>query len=98
MTLVARWRTEPGENIVRETPVSYVVQETPSGTVEGQNTVFTLDSTPIDPSLVEVYRNGLRQLLGATFDYTLSGPEITFRIPPLTGSLIRVSYWTRRSP
>lgn len=75
-----------------------MAQETPTGLVNGLNTVFTLANTPVDPSLVEVYRNGLLQLLGALFDYTVSGATITFSVAPLVGSEIRVSYWFSRSP
>lgn len=63
--------------------------ETPSGTVNGSNTAFTLAATPATGS-VKVYLNGLRQTL--TTDYTVSGSTITFVTAPLTGDIIRVDY------
>ena len=56
--------------------------ETPSGTVNGSNTAFTVTN---DPSLVTV--NG--QAMSITDDYTYSDPIITFVTAPETGSVLR---------
>ena len=63
--------------------------ETPSGLVDGSNTIFTLDSTPKE-NTESVYESGIR--LKRTEDYTISGGIITFNVAPLTNSLIVVDY------
>jgi hypothetical protein len=56
--------------------VGFVDEETPSGAINGVNTVFTLAQTPSPSTSLAVYRNGLRMTSGV--DYTLSGAVITF--------------------
>lgn len=58
--------------------------ETPSGTVNGSNTVFTLAATP--SAGVLVFKNGLLQIEGT--DYTISGATITFTVAPAGGSTL----------
>lgn len=69
-----------------------VVRETPSGTVNGSNTAFTLAGTPIAGS-ESVYLNGLLQDVGGGNDYTISGATITFVQAPVSGDRIRVNYF-----
>lgn len=66
--------------------------ETPSGTINSSNTVFTLANLPNPASSVKVYLNGVRQRV--TEDYTLSGATITFVSAPPTGSILLVDYRT----
>lgn len=73
-------------------PASRVTRETPSGTVNGANTVFSLANTPI-VGTEEVYLNGLQQEPGAGNDYTISGLTITYLTAPVSGDKIRVSYF-----
>lgn len=75
-------------------PSNFVVRETPSGSVNGSNTTFTLAYTPI-PGTEQVYLNGLLQEPGAGNDYTISGATITYLTAPSgTGpDKIRVSYY-----
>lgn len=73
-------------------PSSRVTRETPSGTVNGSNTTFTLANTPI-AGTEEVYLNGLQQEPGAGNDYTISGATITYLTAPVTNDKIRVSYF-----
>lgn len=68
---------------------NFIDKETPSGAVNGVNTLFTLANTPVLGS-EHVYLNGL--LLDAGDDYTISGTVITLTPAPLTGEKIRVSY------
>ena len=68
---------------------NYIDSETPTGTINGVNTSFTLANTPVDGSL-KVYLNGARQKL--TDDYTLSGKTINFITAPETGSNLLVDY------
>lgn len=70
---------------------TFVDRETPSGTVNGSNTAFTLANTPTSGS-EHVYLNGLLQEPGAGNDYTISGAAITYLTAPLTGDKIRISY------
>ena len=66
----------------------YTYNETPSGSINGSNTAFTLAATP---SGVMVARNGILQAEG--LDYTRSGATLTFLTAPATGDWIRV--WSK---
>lgn len=68
-----------------------VVRETPTGSVNGSNTSFTLANTPASGT-EEVYLNGILQEPGAGNDYTISTNTITYLTAPLTGDRLRVSY------
>lgn len=69
----------------------YIVRESPTGTINGTNDVFTLAGTPVAGTEM-VFLNGLLQDPGAGDDYTISGVTITFEDPPETGDIIRVTY------
>lgn len=64
--------------------------ETPSGTVNGSNTTFTIANVPLETEAVQVFKNGLLQRL--TTDYTFSGTTITFVNAPATASDLQVHY------
>jgi hypothetical protein len=70
----------------------YVPNETPSGSVNGSNTGFTLANTP-QVSSVQLYQNGLLLEPGAGNDYTISGTAITMLTGPITGDKLRAYYW-----
>jgi hypothetical protein len=72
-------------------PGGLVVRETPSGTVNGSNTAFTLANTPT-AGTESVYLNGLLQEPGGE-DYSITGADISFVTAPETGARIRVTYW-----
>lgn len=65
-----------------------LTSETPVGTVDGVNAVFTVSNTP-----VQVYSNGALQTAGG-IDYTLSGLTITFVSAPVSGSLLSSWYFS----
>lgn len=54
----------------------FVDPETPSGTINGTNAVFTLSRTPNPAGSLLLYRNGLLQK--AAVDFNLSGATVTF--------------------
>ncbi len=56
--------------------------ETPGGTLNGSNAIFTLAHTPVAP-YVAIYRNGLRQ--APAVDYTLTGSSIQFLANSIPG-------------
>lgn len=64
--------------------VSYADLETPSGTINGSNTTFTLTHTPNPSVSLQLYENGIMQRAGV--DYTLSGSTITMTQAPMGGS------------
>jgi hypothetical protein len=67
-----------------------VIGETPSGTQNGTNEVFTLVHSYAADSTA-VYRNGLREVLNV--GYTESGAgQITFTTPPLSSDVLTVDY------
>ena len=63
--------------------------ETPAGTIDGSNDLFTLANVPTAAS-EHVYLNGLRQKSGD--DYTIAADEIEFTTPPPNGSNLLVDY------
>src|SRR3990167_850938 len=69
--------------------IHFIDDETPTGTVNGSNKVFTTNLTPATGSL-KVYRGGTRQRV--TEDYTLSGRTITFTIAPVVGEILLCDY------
>jgi len=73
-------------------PSSFIVRETPSGSVNSANTTFTLANTPL-AGTEQVFLNGLLQEPGAGNDYTISGGTITYLTAPTTGDRLRVSYY-----
>ena len=66
------------------------VDETPSGTINGSNTVFTLAQTPVENDAVDVYVDGLKQTAGT--DYSVSGVTITMTTAPAIGQTLRAEY------
>jgi hypothetical protein len=68
-----------------------VVNEVPTGSINGANTTFTLSDTPVGNTL-EVNLNGILQEPGSGNDYTISTDTITFTSPPETGDIILCSY------
>lgn len=70
----------------------YVDAQTPSGTINGTNTTFTLPSTPSPVGSLALYRNGLLQMVGV--DYSLSGAVITFLSgsTPQSGDVLQAYY------
>lgn len=73
---------------------SWVFNETPSGSVNGTNTVFTLTGTP---SGLVLSKNGVVMKPGSGNDYTLSGTTITMATAPATGSVLLATYGTTNS-
>lgn len=66
-----------------------IVNETPSGLINGSNTVYNLANTPVVGKVL-VFLNG--QQIYVTNDYTISGATITFVTAPESGDVIRSTY------
>jgi hypothetical protein len=66
--------------------------ETPSGTINGTNPVFTLLAAPSPATSLQLYLNGLRMDPGV--DFSLTGSTITFitASTPQTGDILVASY------
>lgn len=84
--------TEVGNNINLEGAITTPYSETPSGTVNGTNRVFTLANTPASGSGVQVFLDGILQYNG--IDYTVALATITFVAAPVSGSSIFAFYNT----
>lgn len=65
-------------------------RETPSGSINGTNTDFTLSATPI-AGTVEVFLNGLLQEVSD--DYTISGTTVSFISAPVSGDKVKVKFF-----
>lgn len=68
-------------------PANAGYNQSPTGLVDGSNTVYTL---PVSPTKVMVYLNGVRQLEDTHF--THAGDTITFSQAPYSGDWIIVDY------
>ena len=64
--------------------------ETPSGTINGTNTSFTLAFEPLENDAVTIFKNGLLQR--PTTDYTISGVNISFVTAPAVASDLKAQY------
>ena len=71
------------------TTSSYVVRETPSGSVNGSNVTFILVYTPVSNSEM-VFLNGVLQ--NPARDYSINGRTITFVNAPNSNEPVRVTY------
>ena len=68
-----------------------VLNETPTGAIDGSNTSFTIANTPSDPNTVMLWLNG--QLLTRGSDFAVSGTNITFLCdPPLIDDVLLSMY------
>ncbi|MGA3295268.1 MAG: hypothetical protein ABSE45_14970 [Candidatus Acidiferrales bacterium] len=65
--------------------------ETPSGSINGSNTSFTLAHTPNPSADLQLYLNG-QQLIAGGSDYTLSTATITMTAAPKTGDVLIAFY------
>jgi hypothetical protein len=73
----------------------FIVDETPSGSINGSNQAFTLSQTPFDANdSVEVYLDGLKK--DRVTDWTVSGTTVTMSVAPVAGQSIRVHYFMLR--
>lgn len=70
----------------------FVANEIPSGDIDGFNTTFILNYTPIDGTVI-VRLSGLGQVPGLTKDYTINGTTITFNKPPRIGQEVVADYF-----
>lgn len=93
-TGTTRTLTVPNANGTLALVGKFIVRETPSGSVNGSNAVFTLANSIVSGT-EQVYVNGILMDSGTGNDYVFSaGNTITFEAgsEPLTGTKIRVSY------
>ena len=66
---------------IPSTAFSKSTNETPTGSLNGSNTTFTLAHTPLNSSL-EFYLNGQLLRPGASYDYTLATATVTMNFAP----------------
>lgn len=70
---------------------TFADNETPSGTVNGSTTAFTLANTPSPAASLSCYKNGQLLIAGGA-DYTLATATITYVTAPITGDVHRCNY------
>jgi len=68
----------------------FIVRETPSGTINGVNTTFTIANIPSDDT-EQLFLNGVLQEPNGE-DYTISGTTITMIDAPISGDRLKISY------
>jgi hypothetical protein len=74
------------------TTVAWQFMEIPAGNVDDANTTFTLAHNPSPSNSLMLFVNGVLQLQGADYDYTLSSNVATTSRPILAGSKIVATY------
>ena len=77
-------------NVAVGSSTSFSDDETPTGSINDSNTSFTLANSPSPAASLILVLQGRVMLRGT--EYTLSGANITFTDPPLTGQWLRASY------
>lgn len=68
-------------------------QGSPTGTINGSNTAFSLSPTPASSANVNCFLNGIQQRQGAGNDYTISGASITYLTAPPTGATLNCLWY-----
>lgn len=72
--------------------IDMVIGESPTGTIDGVNTVFTT-ALPYESGKLFVYKNGQRLILGQDYTETTPGTgTYTYLFAPLVGDLLRNDY------
>jgi hypothetical protein len=70
-----------------------ILQEVPSGTIDGNNAVFTISETPAGVLLLSL--NGVEQHKG--IDFTINANKITYAVAPFPGDWHIVFYGTTKA-
>ena len=70
---------------------THVWGETPAGTINGTNAVFTLAAPPSPAASLMLFLNGLMQTPGGN-DFTLAGGTVTFAEAPDPGATLLAHY------
>lgn len=70
----------------------FVNNETPSGSINGSNTSFTLASSPNPATSLELRLNGQILKSGSGNDFTLSDATITMVAAPASGDVLTATY------
>ncbi len=71
--------------------VNFADQETPSGTINGSTTAFTLAHTPNPAASLTCFENGVAQR-AAGADFTLATATMTYGAAPATGATLICNY------
>ena len=71
--------------------VNFADQETPSGTINGSTTAFTLAHTPSPAASLTCFENGVAQRAGGA-DFTLATATMTYGVAPPTGTTLVCNY------
>lgn len=100
LTFASAATPQPGDTLLGwyrlsgggDTSLSFVDSDSPSGTLDGVNSQFTLSAAPNPGSSLAVFRNGLLQKI--VQDYTFSGQTLTFvsGAVPQSGDTLLASY------
>lgn len=73
-------------------PSNYANRETPSGSLNGSNTSFSLANTPISGSEM-LFLNGVLLQAGSGNDYLISSGTITMAAAPASVDRLEATYW-----
>lgn len=73
------------------TSANFVVEEIPSGALNGSNVTYTLAFTPVSGKL-KLFLNGIRLRSGAGNDYTISTATISVTTAPLSTDVLTADY------
>jgi len=92
VNLVEFASSSSSESTSSVTTVAWQFMEMPAGNVDDTNTTFTLAHNPSPPNSLMLFVNGVLQLQGSSYDYTLASNVITTSRPILTDSKIVATY------
>jgi hypothetical protein len=72
--------------------LNVVLNEVPSGSINGSNVTFTIAHTPQN-GVISLFHNGVLLKPGSSFDYTISGTTITLNVAPIVSDNLTTNYF-----
>lgn len=96
-TFVMNYAPQSGSTVLATYPYATTIPNTmwmdfPTGDVDGINSVFSLSYSPNPTTALMFFVNGILQRQGASADYTVAGPTVSFNYVPQSGSNLIATY------
>jgi hypothetical protein len=91
-----KYKRSDGSVIILRDGSGVPIQESPSGAVNGSNTVFVFSQTPISSQAMNLYLDGLWRLQGPSGsggEYFMSGASATFYTAPESLQVVTGAYF-----
>lgn len=85
----------PSSQYIIPSTLRHIENEIPVGIIDGTNVTFYTEYRFFNDSC-QIYLNGLRLLLGPSFDYTVPNDQsFVLNYPPLPGDVLTIDYFRK---